>query len=231
MRSGTNIAAIAGLIGEPGRAAMLGALAGGDALRAGELAAAAGLSAQAASGHLAKLVAGRLLAVERKGRLRFYRLAGAEVATVLEQLAVLAGPPPPTASASRTTVIAGLRTARTCYDHLAGALGVELAVALERHGVVAGIGDSRAGITDAGADWLARRLAIDVATLRPTGRGLVRGCLDWTHRRHHLAGPLGAALLRRFVALGWVERLPGSRAIQVTAAGRAGFRESLGIAA
>jgi len=228
MRSGPNIAALAGLIGEPGRAAMLGALCDGQALPAGELAGIAGLSAQAASGHLARLVDGGLLAVERQGRHRYYRLANIQVASVLEGLATLAGPPSPRAPASQTLEAERLRQARTCYDHLAGALGVEVAAALEARSILVDAGDKRLEITGPGKEWLMEAFAIEVAALRPGRHGLACRCLDWSQRRHHVAGPLGTALLRQFFEFGWLRRVSGSRAVRVTAAGQAGLHHVLG---
>ncbi len=228
MRSEPGIATVAALIGDMGRAAMLTALIDGRALPAGELAAAAGLSGPAASAHLAKLLDGGLLAVETEGRHRYYRLAGSGVATILETLASHAGQPlrPGT---MRTPQARALRHARTCYDHLAGELGVAMAAALEGHGFLTQAEGKRLDVTPAGAAWFTAVLAIDVATLSPGRNGLAYRCLDWTERRHHLAGPLGNRVLQRCCNLGWLTRTPQSRAMQVTALGRDGLRGRLGI--
>lgn len=229
MHSGPNIATVAGLIGEPGRATILGALADGQALPAGELAGVAGLSAQAASGHLAKLVDGGLLAVERQGRHRYYRLASTQVASVLEELAILAGPPPPRAPAARTLEAERLRQARTCYDHLAGELGVAVATALEARGLLAPAEGKRLKVTLAGVAWFGTVLGLDATALKPGRHGIACRCLDWTERRHHLAGPLGTHMLRRCCDLGWLTRTPGSRAVRLTPAGGNNLRQRLGI--
>ena len=214
-----NIATVAALIGDAGRAAMLTALVGGRALPAGELAAAAGMSPSAASAHLAKLIDGGLLAVEREGRHRYYRLAGPGVASILESLASLVGQPSrPTAA--RTPQARALRHARTCYDHLVGELGVAVAMALESRGLLALADGKRLDVTSAGVTWFAAVLGIDANALRPGRHGIACRCLDWTERRHHLAGPLGTQMLRRCFDLGWLTNTPGVRAVQLSPSGR-----------
>ncbi len=228
MRDEPNIATVAALIGDTARAAMLTALVDGRALPAGELAAVAGLSPPAASAHLAKLTDGGLLAVEREGRHRYYRLAGPGVAGVLESLARLVGQPSrPTAA--RTAQFRALRHARTCYDHLAGELGVAIAAALEGHGLLAPAEGKRLDVTPAGIRWFAAVLGMNVTALRPGRHGIACRCLDWTERHHHLAGSLGTHMLRRCCALGWLTRTPGSRAVQLTRSGRDSLRQQLGI--
>jgi DNA-binding transcriptional ArsR family regulator len=213
-----NIAFVAGLLADPSRAAMCLALAGGEARPAGELAMRAGVSAQTASSHLARLVAGRVLRVEQQGRWRYYRLAGPEIGHAIEALAVVA-PPPPRVSALDGAEDDGatrrLKDARTCYSHLAGRLGVALADALvaERW-----LEDDGRGyqVTALGARSL-RALGIDA---RPRGeRVAARRCLDWTERRHHVAGPVGTALADLALERRWVRRLRGTRAVQVTPVG------------
>ncbi len=228
MRGEPNIATMAALIGDTARAAMLTALVDGRALPAGELAAAAGLSPPAASAHLAKLTGGGLLAVEREGRHRYYRLAGPGVASVLESLASLAGQPS-RLEAQRTPQARALRHARTCYDHLAGELGVAVAAALEARGLLAPADGKRLDVTPAGTTWFATVFGIDVATLRPGRHGVACRCLDWTERRHHLAGPLGIRMLQRCCDLGWLARMPSSRAVRLTESGRYGLHEQLGV--
>jgi len=223
-----SIATVAALIGDTGRAAMLTALVGGRALPAGELAAAAGMSHPAASAHLAKLTDGGLLTVEREGRHRYYRLAGPEVASTLESLASLIGQSPrPTAA--RTPQARALRHARTCYDHLAGELGVAVATALEGRGLLAPAGGKRLDVTQAGALWFAAVLGIGTTALRPGRHGIACRCLDWTERRHHLAGPLGTQMLRRCCDLGWLTKTPGSRAVRLSLSGRDSLSQQLGI--
>lgn len=228
MRDEPNIATVAALIGDTARAAMLTALVDGRALPAGELAAAAGLSPPAASAHLARLTDGGLLAVEREGRHRYYRLAGPGVANVLESLAFLVGQPSRPA-ATRTLQARALRHARTCYDHLAGELGVAVAAALERRGLLAPAEGKSLDVTSAGVAWFATVLDIDVAVLRPGRHGVACRCLDWTERRHHLAGPLGTRMFQRCCDLGWLARAPGSRAVRLTGCGRNSLCKQLGI--
>jgi DNA-binding transcriptional ArsR family regulator len=212
-----NIAFVANLLADPSRAAMCLALAGGEARPAGELAARAGISAQTASNHLAKLIAGRLLRVERQGRWRYYRLAGADVGHAVEALSVVAPVPaqPPTvngmADAGRR-----LKTARTCYSHLAGRLGVALADALVAQGWLEDDGH-RYRVTPTGARSL-RAIGIEVVSRR--AQAPARRCIDWTERRPHVAGPVGTALAKLALDRGWVRRMRGARAVAVTTLGR-----------
>ena len=229
MRGEPNVATVAALIGDPARAAILGVLMDGRALPAGELADAAGLSPSGASAHLTRLLEGGLLAVEREGRHRYYRLAGPQVATALESLSLIAAQP------CRSTIVRSpqaiaLSYARSCYDHLAGKLGVDIAVALENRGVITSVGQSkRLDVTKAGVAWLDDVFDIDVRKLKAGRHGVAWRCLDWTERRHHLAGPLGARLLQRCYDLGWLTRSQNSRAVQLTRKGRNGLRAQLGI--
>jgi DNA-binding transcriptional ArsR family regulator len=226
MRDGVQLAEVAALVGDPARAHMLGALMDGRALTAGELASAASVSPQTASGHLAKLTEGRLLAVARQGRHRYFRLANPEVAQMLEGImAVAANGPPRYRPASR--VDAAMRTARTCYDHLAGRLGVGLADALAERGHVV-LGEDGGEVTESGALFLAG-LGLNLETGRRSRRPFCRACLDWTERRPHLAGVVGAALARRCFELGWIERRRDSRALAITRAGERGFAASFGL--
>lgn len=224
--SANTVAEIAALIGDPARANILTALMDGRALTAGELAWHAGITAQTASGHLAKLADGRLIAMEKQGRHRYYRLATAEVAQTLEALMALA------AAGPRRYRPAGpkdesLRTARTCYDHLAGRLGTALADSLAARGGVV-LADGAATVTPAGIAAL-RAFGVELETGGRSARPLCRACLDWSERRAHLAGRLGAALCRRSFELGWVERIRDSRALTVTPAGRLGFKDLFGV--
>lgn len=223
-----SIATVAALIGDTGRAAMLTALVDGRALPAGELAATAGLSPPAASAHLAKLTDGGLLAVEREGRHRYYRLAGPGVAAILESLASHANQPLRQKMAC-TPQARALQHARTCYDHLAGELGVAVAAALESRGLLVPAEGKRLDVTSAGVAWFAAVFGIDMATLRPGRHGVACRCLDWTERRHHLAGPLGTLMFQRCCDLGWLVRMPRSRAVRLTERGRDSLRKQLGI--
>ena len=220
--SDPDVAEIASLLGDPARAAMMYALLDGGTLSATELARRASVSASAASMHLRKLVGGGLLAVERSGRHRYHRLANRDVAHALEALGAVAKPPAVVAL-TQATALEALRAARTCYDHLAGRLGVDFAGALERRGVVA----------RANGDYvLGRRAASELAELRielePLSRlrrPLVRGCLDWSERELHVAGALGAALTSRLFELGCIVRRDGTRSVAVTETGRELFAE------
>src|SRR5215467_44000 len=228
MRDDPDVASVAALIGDPSRAAMLGALVDGRALPAGELAAAAGLSLSGASPHLARLTEGGLLTMEREGRHRYYRLAGPQVAAALEGLSLLAMTP--SRPRARSPAAEALRRARTCYDHLAGELGVVLAQALEDRGLVTAGEGKRLEVTVAGGPWFSQVLGIETARLVPGRHGVARRCLDWTERLHHIAGPLGAALLHRFRELGWVTQAAGSaRAVKLSRRGAIALARTLDI--
>jgi len=212
-----NIAFVATLLADPSRAAMCLALIGGEARPAGELAARAGVSAQTASNHLAKLIAGRILRVEQQGRWRYYRLAGADVGHAVEALAVVAPPQPETFVGNGMNGAAlRLRNARTCYSHLAGRLGVALADALVAERWLEEDGRSYR-LTATGGRAL-RALGIDARGRRE--QPAARRCVDWTERRPHIAGPIGTALATLALDRGWIRRVRGTRAVVVTAAGR-----------
>lgn len=220
--SGNAIAGVAALIGDAARANILSALMGGRALTAGELARHAGVTPQTTSGHLARLADAELIALEKQGRHRYYRLASPEVANAIHALTVVAAAGP-----RRHHPIGprdeALRTARTCYDHLAGRLGVALADRLCERGHVT-IADGAGLVTEEGARFLAD-FGIGLAAEGRSRRPLCRTCLDWSERRHHLAGQLGAALLDRLFTLKWVARIPESRALAVTNAGQRGLAD------
>ena len=229
MPDGPRIARVAALIGEPARAEMLTALLADRALTATELAQHAGVTKQTASAHLAKLLDAGLVAVERQGRHRYVRLAGRDVAQLLESLMGVA---------FRTGAVRlrasprepALRRARVCYDHLAGELGVQLLESLQRQRLLRRHGaDGALELTPVGARWCAA-WGIDVAALGAGRRMLCRTCLDWSERRHHLAGSLGAALLARCLELGWLRRTRDSRALAYSAAGEQALRERFGLA-
>lgn len=228
------IAHVAALVGEPARTAMLLALMDGRALTARELADAAHITPATASRHLGLLVEAQLLHVERQGKHRYHRLASAEVARVMEGLMQLATPLGPQPAARRVVVgprDAALRTARSCYDHLAGRLGVALAAHLLEEGAVVFDGDSAAGhVTDRAAPVL-RCLGIDSeATAAPAGgrRPHCRPCLDWSERRMHLAGRLGALICQHCLGSGWLLRGEGTRALSITPRGAMALRDGLG---
>lgn len=226
MTSIASLAETAAALGEPARLNMLAALMDGRALTAGELGRAAGVAASTASGHLSVLLDAGLLAVERQGRHRYHRLASSEVARVLEGLMALS------AARARPAPVTGprqaaMREARTCYDHLAGRLAVGIADSLVARGQLEMSGDG-GRLTGAGEAFL-RDLGIVVAARG--SRPFCRPCLDWSERRPHVAGALGAALCERCLEIGWVRRVAGSRALTVTPAGERAFREAFGIGA
>src|SRR6185437_12799014 len=228
MKVGPDISAVAALLGDPARANMLTALSSGQALTAGELAREAGVTAQTASSHLAKLSAGGLVEGRKQGRHVYYALWGPEVAAVIEALSGLAE------RAGHTRVRTGpkepaLRRARVCYDHLAGDLGVALLDSLTHRGMIAGAGESL--VLTAPGETFMTALGLDLAALSRLRRPLCKGCLDWSVRRSHLAGALGAALLDRFYGLGWAMREPGTRIVSFSPRGLEAFREIFGVLA
>src|SRR5215472_1255524 len=222
-----NIALPAALIGDPARAAILSALCDGRTEPASALAYAARISAQSASNHLAKLTEGGLLKVENQGRHRYYRLASPQVAMVMEALANLA-PPIRSLATPLSRQARSLRFGRSCYDHLAGRLGIAGTARLEAVGHLNLVDDDAKhyAVSEDGRRWF-KALGIELAALTPSSSGLARRCLDWTERRHHLAGPLGGALLSRFLEIGWLRRDCGSRAVSVTGAGAVGLARTL----
>ena len=207
------LAELASLIADPARSRMLTALTGGIALTATELALEAGVTPSTASSHLAKLTAANLLATERQGRHRYFRLFDEEIAAMLESLMGIATRNVP----QRGPKDPALRVARVCYDHLAGERGVWLFDRLRGRYV----DDLR--VTPAGRTFF-ETLGIDVSALEHQRRVLCRPCLDWSERRHHLAGSLGAAILDRVFALRWARRELDSRAVVFSAAGERAFR-------
>jgi DNA-binding transcriptional ArsR family regulator len=214
-----DVAAVAALIGEPARYAMLHAVLGGGSRPAGELAHLAGISPATASRHLSQLVQAGLLTVRPNGRHRYYALAGPQVAAALEALAVLA-PPVPVRSLRQAQCAVALRQARRCYDHLAGRAGVAMRTQLLERGALTPIGPQDHRLTAAGRDLLTD-LGIDPDDVLRSRRVFARDCLDWTERRPHLAGALPAALLERFLELDWLRRRAGDRGLQITDLGEA----------
>jgi DNA-binding transcriptional ArsR family regulator len=221
--SGNTIAEVARLIGDAARANVLSALMGGQALTAGELARHAGVTAQTTSGHLARLAEAQLIAVEKQGRHRYYRLASPDVAHAIHALMTVA------ASGPRRHRPIGpkdeaLRLARTCYDHIAGRLAVALADALVVKGYLV-LADGAGLVTDEGQRFFCD-FGLDLDKATRSNRPLCRTCLDWSERRPHLAGCLGAALLVRSLALGWIRRSTESRALRITRGGEIGFERT-----
>lgn len=216
-----DVAPAAALLADPARVAILMALMDGRALPAGELARAAGVGASTASSHLSRLIKAGWVDVEDQGRHRYMRLINPDVAGLLEALAVVGGPPV-TRHQERGGPPEELRMARSCYDHLAGRAGVALAESLLRDGSLVEEGRLYT-VTESGEGRLSQ-FGIDVGRLaeeaRKNRRYLARNCLDWSERRHHIAGALGTALLERVLELGWFERRRGTRALRLTNEGR-----------
>ena len=225
MITGPLIAEIAALVGEPARATMVSALLDGRALTASELAFAARITPQTASTHLAKLTEAGLLSVIRDGRHRYFRLASPKVVVMLDGIVTVALENRPRyRPLSRQA--RELSAARICYDHLAGRLSVHLTDFFTANEYIV-LGDEAAEITPAGTRFLTD-FGVDLSALT-TRRHFCRLCLDWTERRPHIAGAVGAALTKRYFDLGWTERMKHSRAVIVTAMGKRGFSETFGI--
>ncbi len=245
MPGDVDIAATGALLGDRARARIVAALGDGRALPASVLASEAGVTASTASEHLAKLVDGGLLAAERHGRHRYFRLAGADVAEVIEAMARVS-PVLPVTSLRAGTHAHALRAARTCYDHLAGRLGTGLMAAMISGNLISG-GDGVFDVSQARRDRLSGRgydvdyrltdhgaavlteVGVDLAACAASRRPLVGYCVDWSEQRHHLAGALGAGIQERMLDLRWVVREPRGRALRVTSAGAEGLRETFGL--
>jgi DNA-binding transcriptional ArsR family regulator len=226
MTADVRMAEVAALVGDPARANILSALMGGRALTASELVHAAGVSPQTTSGHLGRLTDGRLLACVKQGRHRYYRIATPRVAEMLEGImAVVADAPPRHRPSSKLDD--AMRTARTCYDHFAGKLGVGLTDALCAHGYVALSGEG-GEVTDSGLVFF-EKFGVDLGAARSRRRIFCRPGLDWTERRPHLGGSVGAALAQRCFDLDWLKRMRESRALTLTPAGRRGLSETFGV--
>jgi DNA-binding transcriptional ArsR family regulator len=226
MISGAMIAEIAALAGDPARANILTALLDGRAMTATELAYAARVTPQTTSAHLGKLTEAGLITATPSGRHRYFRLASPKVAQMLESIVAVAGDNRPRFR-PMSRQAAELRDARMCYDHVAGQLGVRIADAMVARGYLV-FEDDGGRITDAGARYL-WELGIDTRIAGKGRRHLCRSCLDWTERRPHIGGAIGAALAERWLALGWIKRAKASRAVAVTPEGERGFSESLGM--
>ncbi|QUD88228.1 ArsR/SmtB family transcription factor [Phenylobacterium montanum] len=229
MTTTAQFAEIAALAGDPARAAMLQALMDGRALTASELAGVAGVTPQTASGHLARMTTAGLMAVTRQGRHRYHRLASASVARMIESIMQVAGEAPaPARRLSTGPRDAAMRAARTCYDHIAGQLGVAICDSMTRRGFVELEADA-GEVTEAGLEFLAGLGLSDDALAdrrgKRSGRLFCRPCLDWSERRPHLAGVMGAALCRHCLDQGWVRRLEGARALAISPKGQSVFRD------
>src|ERR1700722_2324395 len=221
MVAAANLVEVAALVGDTARATMLNALMGGQSLTATELAYCANVSRSTASGHLSKLVAARLLTVARKRRFSYYRIASPLVATMLESIKVVAAIEVPPRRQPRSANDDALRFARSCYDHLAGQVGVAITDALAAMGHIV-LTDEGGEVTSSGERFLS---AFGADLRSRTRRILCQPCLDWSERRYHLKGLVGARILDRLLELGWLECVSGSRALQLTSSGRAGLAE------
>lgn len=226
MNTNPNIANVATLIADSSRSAMLMALLGGQTLLASELARIAGITPQTASAHLAKMVEGGLLGSESHGRNRYFRLTSPEVAHVLEALAIVAKPAK-VRSLRQSDETKALHFARTCYDHMAGEVGVTITSRMLELGWIAPDGRDFI-VTGSGSDGLLT-IGVNASDLNGRRRIFARQCLDWSERRYHLAGALGAAITTRFFDLGWIQRKPGTRAIMVTESGAGGLLKTFGM--
>ena len=225
MVAAANLVEVAALVGDTARATMLNALMGGQSLTATELAYCANVSRSTASGHLSKLVAARLLTVTHKRRFSYYRIASPLVATMLESIKVVAAIEVPPRRQPRSANDDALRFARTCYDHLAGQVGVAVTDALVAMGHVI-LTDEGGEVTASGGRFL---LAFGADLTPRTRRIFCQPCLDWSERRYHLKGLVGARILDRLLELGWLKCETGSRALRLTSSGRAGLSETFQI--
>jgi DNA-binding transcriptional ArsR family regulator len=225
MVAAANLVEVAALVGDTARATMLNALMGGQSLTATELAYCANVSRATASGHLSKLVAARLLTVIRERRFSYYRIASPLVATMLESIKVVAAIEVPPRRQPRSASDDALRFARSCYDHLAGQIGVAVTDALVSMGHIV-LTDEGGEVTSSGERFLSA-FGVD---LRPrTRRIFCQPCLDWSERRYHIRGLVGARILDRLLELGWLKCVSGSRALQLTSPGRAGLSKTFQI--
>ena len=220
---------VAALMGDPARAAVLSLLLDGRAHTASDLAVSAGITAQTASGHLGRMVEGQLLAVRAEGRNRFYRLASPDVANAIEALMALAGARAAPASKSAAwRCDPDLRFCRTCYDHLAGQVGIAVTDALTRGGHIEPEGPRNWRLTATGEAFCSR-LGVDLPAARRAGnRHFARQCLDWSERRPHISGALGAAIADTFFRRGWAEKLRRSRTVRLTDPGRRALTREFG---
>ncbi|WP_155592381.1 ArsR/SmtB family transcription factor [Lysinibacillus cavernae] len=217
-----NMAEVASLLGETSRATILASMMDGRFHTASELAYMAAIKPQTASFHLAKLVEGKLIKVEKQGRHRYFQLASEDIAQFLESFLAIS-PPPEVRSLKQSSQIKLLQDARTCYDHLAGKLGVQLTESLMTAGYIK-LEEKQFVLTDEGTLFFTT-FGLDLAALKRKRRSFSHACLDWSERRYHLAGALGSELLNQLFNLGWLSRVPSIRAIKVTEQGKIGLKE------
>lgn len=222
MNANSNIAQVASLVSDASRAAILTVLLDGRYHPASELAYMAKIKPQTASFHLSKMVAANLVTVEQQGRHRYYGIQNQEVAQIMETLLSIT-PPVEIRSLNQAAENEALRQARTCYDHLAGKLGIQLTNSLLSAGVLSEVEDQFT-VTEKGEDFF-KAFQVDLGRVKRKRRSFTHRCLDWSERRHHLAGALGHALLERLLELHWIQRVPSTRAIKVTPEGKKGLQE------
>ncbi len=225
--TGVSMAEIGALVGDPARANMLTALMNGESLTASDLAWHAGVTPQTASGHLARMTEAELIKVTAQGRHRYYKLASPRVAQMLESIFLVASEQTTPRRRIPSYVDTLMRDARTCYDHLAGRLGVALMDALVARKLIM-LEDEAAVLTRRGHRFF-EGLGIDLEAIGRKRRCFCRVCVDLTERRPHLAGAVGAAFCAYCLDSGWIQRVKDSRGVAVTAKGSAGFRDLLGI--
>lgn len=222
-----NMVEVAALVGDTARATMLGALMGGQALTATELAFHAHISRPTASEHLVRLLDARLISVTPSGRFRYYRITSPLVAQMLESMISVAALELPPRHRPRSARDDALCLARSCYDHMAGRLGVAVADALVARGLVH-LSQDGGAVTDPGHDFFCE-FGVQLETPRRNKRVFCRACLDWSERRYHIAGLVGAALQKRFLELNWIASIPNMRALKITDSGKAGLANWFGI--
>ncbi|PJN54452.1 hypothetical protein PAEVO_11730 [Paenibacillus sp. GM2FR] len=226
MNANPNVAQVASLVSDASRAAILTVLLDGRYHPASELAYMAKIKPQTASFHLSKMVAANLVTVEEQGRHRYYGIRNQEVAQILETLLSIT-PPVEIRSLNQATEHEAIRQARTCYDHLAGSLGIQLTNSLLNAGVISDT-ENQFTVTEKGEVFF-KAFQIDLEQVKRKRRSFTHRCLDWSERRHHLAGALGHALLERLLELNWIQRLPRTRAITITPEGKKGLKETFQI--
>ncbi|HET7577958.1 MAG TPA: metalloregulator ArsR/SmtB family transcription factor [Bacillales bacterium] len=226
MEASPNVAEAAALLSESSRAAMLTALMDGRFHTATELAYMAGIKQQTASFHLSKLTAAHFIQMEKHGRYRYYKLANQKVAEILESFLSLSRPPE-IRSLRQSSQMKALRSARTCYDHLAGELGVQLTQSMLEGGYLEKA-EKHFCVTSEGERFF-EDFGMDLAGLHKKRRSFSRACLDWSERQHHLAGALGQGIAARLFELQWIARIPSSRAVKVTEKGQIGLEKMFGL--
>ncbi|WP_313893951.1 metalloregulator ArsR/SmtB family transcription factor [Psychrobacillus sp.] len=221
-----NISALTALLTEKSRAAILAALMDGKFHTASELAYMASIKPQTASFHLAKLEENNLVICEKNGRFRYFRLANDEVANTLE-IFMSISPPPEVRSLTQSSQLKRLENARTCYDHLAGRVGVNITNLMQEAGYIER--NNNKFIVTAKGELFFRDLGVDLVGLSKKRRSFSHACLDWSERTHHIGGALGNGLFERYIELGWIETKANSREIIITPRGKSGFKDFFGL--